>query len=252
MKSKRKENAACHREPPRLTGDFVRGMISGIPIALGYLSVSFAFGIRAVGSGLTAFQAALISLTNLTSAGQVAGVDVIAADGSLLEMAAVQLTINIRYALMAISLSQNLDKSFTLPHRLLAAYGITDEIFAVCSTSDEPIKPPYMYGIITVAALGWVSGTFIGGFAGEALPDSVTAALGIVIYGMFIAIIVPPSAKNKSILFVVIVAALLSILCRIFLPALSGGFSVIICAVGASVAAALVFPKKEEEEAQES
>ena len=231
----------------RSGSSFLKGVAAGIPIALGYLSVSFAFGIQAVGCGLSFVQASLISLTNLTSAGQVAGVGVIASGGSLVEMAAVQFTINLRYALMGLSLSQNLDKRFTLPHRLLAAYGITDEIFAVCSTSSEPIRPSYMYGIISIATLGWVSGTFIGGFAGQALPESVTAALGIVIYGMFIAIIVPPSAKHKSILFVVVLAALLSIACRALLPGLSSGFAVIICAVVSSVAAALIFPKKEEE-----
>lgn len=225
--------------------NFLRGIIAGIPIALGYLSVSFAFGIQAVRSGLSVFQASMISLTNLTSAGQVAGVDVIASGGSLFEMAAVQFTINLRYALMAISLSQNLDERFTPLHRFLAAYGITDEIFAVCSTNEEPITPSYMYGIIAIATLGWVSGTFIGGFAGQALPASVTAALGIVIYGMFIAIIVPPASKQKSILFVVLLAAVLSVLCRYLLPALSGGFAVIICAVVSSVAAALLFPEKE-------
>ncbi len=227
--------------------DFFRGVAAGIPIALGYLSVSFAFGISAVRSGLTFVQASLISLTNLTSAGQVAGVEVIASSGSLFEMAVVQFTINLRYALMGISLSQNLDKGFSLPHRLLASYGITDEIFAVCSTSSEPIKPKYMYGIICISTLGWVSGTFIGGFAGQALPTAVTSALGIVIYGMFIAIIVPPSKKNKSILFVVILSAVLSMLFYYFVPALSSGFTVIICAVVSSVAAALIFPRKDEE-----
>ena len=231
----------------RIRSNFLRGAAAGIPIALGYLSVSFAFGITAVRAGLTYFQASVISLTNLTSAGQVAGVEVIASSGSLLEMAAVQLTINLRYALMGISLSQNLDKSFTLPHRILAAYGITDEIFAVCSTNEEPIKPAYMYGMTAIATLGWVSGTFIGGFAGKALPAAITAALGIVIYGMFIAIIVPPSSKHKSILFTVLCAAALSFLCRYLVPQLSAGFAVIICAVVSSVLAALFFPKKDEE-----
>lgn len=229
--------------------DFLKGAAAGIPIALGYLSVSFAFGISAVRSGLTYIDAALISLTNLTSAGQVAGVDVIAAGGTLFEMAAVQFTINLRYALMGISLSQNLDSSFSFLHRLLAAYGITDEIFAVCSTKEEPIKPSYMYGMICIATVGWVTGTFIGGFAGKSLPADVTAALGIVIYGMFIAIIVPPSSKHKNILFVVLLAALLSVLLRMFLPALSSGFAVIICAVVSSVAAAIIFPRREEEKA---
>ena len=123
----------------RIKNSFLRGTADGIPIALGYLSVSFGFGIMAAGAGLSVFEAFMISLTNLTSAGQAQGVAVIAGGGTLLEMAAVQLIINIRYALMAISLSQKLDKSFTLPHRMMAAYGITDEIFAVCSTKEKSI-----------------------------------------------------------------------------------------------------------------
>lgn len=225
---------------------FLKGIIDGIPIALGYLSVSFAFGIMAVRAGLSSLDAGIISLTNLTSAGQVGGVEVIAAGGTLFEMAFVQFTINLRYMLMAISLSQNLDNSFTLPHRIIASYGITDEIFAVCSTSKEPIKPAYMYGAISIATLGWVSGTFIGAIAGDSLPQAVTAALGIVIYGMFIAIIIPPCRKNRGITFVVIIAAVLSLCCKYLLPNLSGGFSIIICAVIASLLGAVLFPVKEE------
>ncbi|HAG14209.1 MAG TPA: branched-chain amino acid ABC transporter permease, partial [Ruminococcus sp.] len=144
---------------------FRRGLMHGIPIALGYLSVSFGFGILAVKSGLSVTEASMISLLNLTSAGQAAGVGVMAHGGSLAEMALVQLTINIRYALMALSLSQKLDKRFTLPHRMLAAYGITDEIFGVCAAQEEPLVPVYMYGMTLIAATGWVTGTFLGAFA---------------------------------------------------------------------------------------
>lgn len=232
-----------------IKSDFVNGILSGIPIALGYLSVSFAFGIQAVGAGLTGIQAAVISLTNLTSAGQVAGVEVIASSGSLIEMAVVQLTINIRYALMGISLSQKIDSAFTLPHRLVASFGITDEIFAVCSTNKEPITSFYMYGMIMIALVGWVGGTLIGGFAGMVLPSGITAALGIVIYGMFIAIIVPPASQQRNILFAIVISALMSIGCRCLLPDLSNGFCIIICAVSASILSALFFPKKDDEEA---
>ena len=225
---------------------FFRGIVDGIPIALGYLSVSFAFGIMAMRSGLTGKQAVIISAANLTSAGQVGGVDVIVSGGTLWEMVFVQLTINIRYSLMAISLSQNLDSKFTLLHRLMAAYGITDEIFAVCTTCEEPVKPSYMYGMIIIAASGWIGGTLIGTVAGELLPAAVTAALGIVIYGMFIAIVIPPASKHRSILTVTVIAALLSIVCKYLLPFLSGGVTVIICAVTASIIGALLFPQKEE------
>ena len=226
--------------------DFLKGMTHGIPIALGYLSVSFGFGITAVKSGLSVLESTLISLTNLTSAGQAAGVDVIASGGTLLEMALVQLTINIRYALMALSLSQKLDKSFTFPHRCIAAYGITDEIFGVCAAQAEPLRPVYMYGMTFISAFGWVTGTFLGAFAGQLLPASVSAALGIVLYGMFLAIIVPPAKKQKSVLCVVLTAAIFSIFCKYLLPQISGGFAVILCAVSASVLGALLFPREEE------
>lgn len=228
----------------KLKMNFLSGLKDGIPIALGYLSVSFGFGIMAVQSGLSVFEAFMISLTNLTSAGQAQGVRIIAAGGTLIEMALVQLVINLRYALMALSLSQKLDKKFTFSHRLLAAYGITDEIFAVCSSKKELLKPDYMYGVILISTFGWTAGTLLGAAAGQVLPSALTSALGIVLYGMFIAIIVPSARKEKSILFVVITAAVLSILCQSFLS-VSGGFAVIICSVAAAVLGAVFFPKEE-------
>ena len=231
-----------------MKSEFGKGMIAGIPIGLGYLSVSFGFGIMAAGAGLSVFEAFMISLTNLTSAGQAQGVSIIAAGGTLIEMALVQLIINIRYALMAISLSQKLDDSFTFPKRLLAAYGITDEIFAVCSTVKGTLKPHFMYGITLISTIGWVTGTFLGAAAGEILPAEITAALGLVLYGMFLAIIIPPARKEKSILIVVITAAALSCICKYLVPGLSGGFAVIMCALVASAVGALLFPRKEDEQ----
>ncbi|MBR0486033.1 MAG: AzlC family ABC transporter permease [Oscillospiraceae bacterium] len=226
--------------------DFRKGLVHGIPIGLGYLSVSFGFGIMAVKSGLSVAESTLISLTNLTSAGQAAGVNVIASGGTLAEMALVQLTINIRYALMALSLSQKLDKSFCFPHRMLASFGITDEIFGVCASQTSPLTPFYMYGMILISVFGWVLGTFLGAYAGELLPPAVSAALGIVLYGMFLAIIVPPSRKEKSVLCVVLFSAILSVICYYLIPKLSGGFAVILCAVTASVLGAVLFPREEE------
>jgi len=231
-----------------LKSNFFRGMSHGIPIALGYLSVSFGFGILAVQNGLSVLQSSVISASNLTSAGQAAGVEIIAAGGAILEMILVQLTINIRYSLMALSLSQKLDKSFTTPHRLLASYGITDEIFAVCSSQPGLLTPAYMYGMILISMIGWVLGTFLGASAGEMLPASVTSAMGIVLYGMFIAIIIPPSRKRKSVLFVTLVAAALSVLFRYVLTFVSGGFAMMICAVSAAALGAWLFPVNDEEE----
>lgn len=231
---------------------FLRGMSHGIPICLGYLSVSFGFGILAVSkAGLSVFQASMISASNLTSAGQKAGLDVIAANGPIIEMILLQLTINIRYSLMALSLSQKLDKSFFTHHRLFASYGITDEIFAICSAQKEPLTPAYMYGMILVSALGWVTGTALGAAAGELLPLSVSSAMEIVLFGMFIAIVVPPAKKQHGVLLAAVTAAALSVIFKYALPMLSDGFAIIVSALAASMLAALIFPIKEEAEGTE-
>lgn len=231
-----------------MKSQFLKGMSHGVPIMLGYLSVSFGFGIMAVKAGLPVSAAVLISALNLTSAGQAAGVTIIAAGGTVIEMILTQLTINIRYALMALSLSQKLDKSFKLPQRLAVSYGITDEIFAVASAQPEKLSPLYMAGLILVSFIGWVSGTFLGAAAGQLLPKSLTDAMGIVLYGMFIAIIIPPSRKSKRVLTVVVIAAGISILFRYLITTVSGGFAVIISAVAASAAGALLFPVNDGEE----
>ena len=224
-----------------MKSDFIKGIRDGIPICLGYLSVSFGFGILAVGLGLSVLSAVGISMTNLTSAGQVAGVGIIAAGGSLIEMALTQLVINIRYSLMGISLSQKLDGSFNTAHRMIASFGITDEIFAV-AVSQKSVSPFYMYGLIIISALGWVSGTFLGAAAGNILPASVSSAMGIVLYGMFLAIIIPPSKKEKGVLFAVIIAALFSTVFEYLIDFVSGGFAIIICSVTAAAICSVLFP----------
>lgn len=227
--------------------DFFRGLKHGIPIALGYISVSFGFGIMAVRAGLSPLAAVMISVTNLTSAGQAAGVSVIAAGGTLIEMAATQFVINIRYSLMGFSLSQKLDHKFTTPHRMAAAFGITDEIFAVVSAQPHELSPSYMYGLIFAGFSGWSLGTLFGALAGQVLPQMLTDAMGLVLYGMFLAIIIPPAKKKKSVLTVILTAAGLSVLFKYALPFVSGGFAVIISGIIASAAAALLFPVKDGE-----
>ena len=221
---------------------FIKGLSHGIPICLGYFSVSFGFGILAVKSGLQAIDAILISLTNLTSAGQAAGVGIIAAAGTLLEMAITQFVINLRYSLMGLTLSQKLSDKFTTIHRLIASFGITDEIFAVAVSQKDKLLPSYMYGLIMISASGWVGGTALGAVAGLALPASLTAAMGILLYGMFIAIIVPAARKCKKDLIVILLAALFSAIFKYFLPTVSFGFAIIISAVLAAVIGALLFP----------
>ena len=178
---------------------FFKGVRDGIPIFLGYLSVSFGFGILCINLGLSVATAVGISITNLTSAGQVAGVGIIAAGGTLIEMVLTQIVINLRYSLFAISLSQKLDSSCTTPHRVLAPFGITDEIFAVSYAQEGRVKPIYMYGLILVSTSGWVLGTLLGAVLGQVLPASVSAAMGIMLYGMFLAIIIPPARQNRII-----------------------------------------------------
>ncbi len=228
---------------------FFKGVKDGLPIGLGYLSVAFGFGILCINLGLTAASAVGISLTNLTSAGQVAGVGVIAAGGSLLEMALTQFVINLRYSLMGISLSQKLDNCFTTPHRMLAAFGITDEIFAVAYAKEEKLKPVYMYGLTIISVVGWVSGTLLGAVLGQVLPQVLSDAMGIMLYGMFLAVIIPPSRKDRGILVAVILAALGSMTFTWLVTFVSAGFAVIISAVLAAGVCALVFPKGEEADA---
>ena len=232
--------------------EFLDGVKSGFPIGLGYFSVSFGVGILAVKSGLTAWIAAIISLTNLTSAGEAAGIGVIAAAGSFIEMILTQLLINCRYTLMALSLSQKLSPRFTLGHRLLAAYGITDEVFGVAASRKSLLTPPYMYGMISVATVGWVLGTFLGGMCGELLPARLTNALGILLYGMFIAIIIPPIRKSLSNLAVILIAALFSCLIYYFAPQISSGFAIIISSIIAAAVMAAVRPVHDENEVSDS
>ena len=235
----------------RYQNSYLSGLKKGVPIALGYLSVSFGFGISVVSRGLEAVWAVIISMTNLTSAGQLAGVGVILSQGPVIEMVLTQLVINLRYSLMGIALTQKLGE-YSLRHRILSAFGITDEIFAVAINEGGEIGPRFMYGLITLPYLGWTAGTLIGVLAGDILPLSVSAALGIAIYSMFVAIVVPEARDDKGVLWAVVIACSLS--CALYYIPLfsfiSTGFSIIICAVVASAIMAVVKPIDKEEESQ--
>ena len=226
-----------------------KGLRDGIPISLGYFAVSFAFGILAVDSGCTVLEAVLISFTNLTSAGQFAGLTVIAQAGTLLEMAITQLVINSRYMLMSIAMSQKVDADFHGIWRWLLGYGITDEIFAAAIQTDGTIKRSYFGSLIILPVIGWTAGTFLGAFLGNILPVMLTNALGVALYGMFIAVVVPKAREDFHVLFAVLIAVAISMALK-YIPVfsfISGGFGIIICAVAASAVGALVFPVKEDE-----
>ena len=227
---------------------FVKGLLDGMPIGIGYLSVAFGFGIFSVKLGIPVLHALLISATCLTSAGQVAGVEVIAACGSLAEIAITQLIINLRYSLMGFSLTQKLDEGFTTGKRMLLSYGITDEVFAVAISQKGKISPSYMVGLITLPFLGWTCGTLMGALASQLLPKAFTDAMGILLYGMFIAVFTPPARKSKPILLAVVLAAGISVMIKYLFPFISGGFAIILSAVIASLICAALFPISDEEE----
>ncbi len=233
-----------------ITREFKEGIRDGLPICFGYISVSMAFGLTAVKMGIPVWTAVLISLTNVTSAGQFAGITLMSAVGTYLEIAFTQLIINSRYFLMSLSVSQKVDKNFKMWQRFIAAFGITDEVFAVSMQRRKDLSFPYMAGLILTPVLGWSGGTLIGAVATSLLPTSVTDAMGIALYGMFIAIVVPPAREQKNVLFAVILAIAASYAFT-YLPVLksvSSGWSVIIITVAVSAIAAFLFPVKEEED----
>ena len=228
--------------------EFTTGLRDGIPICLGYLSVSFTFGVMCAENGLPFWLAVLISMTNLTSAGQFAGTGLILAGGSLAEIAVTTLVINIRYMLMSLSLAQKADPAMgTLP-RLVLSMGITDEVFGVGSQRSGRLTAPYLAGLIFLPYWGWALGTLAGATITSLLPAMLRSALGIAIYGMFLAILVPPARQSRPIALTVLLSGALSLLVS-FLPGLrsiSGGWRIILCALAASLIAALRSPLPEE------
>ena len=224
--------------------EYKKGLHDGLPVGLGYLSVSFAFGVTAVQMGVPAWLAVAISMTNLTSAGQLAGLSVIASSGGMMEMALTQLVINIRYALMSVSLSQKLDQRVKGRQRLFIDFGNTDELFAIASGRQTAVSAPYFYGLMTLPYLCWALGTLLGVVADEILPTSVLSALGMAIYGMFAAIVLPAAKQSRMIAAVAILAAALSCLFHWTpgLSNLSSGFVLILCAVVAAAVGAILHP----------
>jgi predicted branched-subunit amino acid permease len=225
-----------------------RGVRDGIPIALGYIAVSFTFGIAAKNAGLSVFQAVLMSATNFTSAGEFAALGLIGASATYLEMAITQLIINLRYCLMSCALSQKLSSDRGFIHRFLIATGITDEVFGVSVCTEGKLNPFYTYGAISISLPGWVIGTLLGVVSGSILPHRVLIALNVALYGMFLAIIIPPARGNRIISGLILVS-MLSSLAFAKLPLLneiSVGFRIIILTIVIAGAAAVLFPLKED------
>lgn len=228
---------------------FLDGMKTSIPIALGYFAVSCAYGMAAIIQGMTVTEAAITSLINLTSAGQFAGTTLICAGASLFELILTELIINARYFLMAISLAQKCGGSVPLGKRLLMAYGITDEIYAAAVSKKGKLSFVWFMGLVVLPVIGWTAGTIAGGLASTLLPQNLVNALGLAMYGMFIAIFVPAARREKAVAICVLLSIALSCLFAWTpgLKELSNGYVIVIVTVLASAFCAWKFPRKEDE-----
>ena len=230
--------------------DFRDGVRDAVPIFLGYIAVSFAFGIESSKIGMTVFQSAMTSLLNVTSAGQFSALDIIEKNGSFLELAVLQFIINLRYMLMSAALSQKLDPKVSILHRLGISYGVTDEVFGVSVLKKGGLYPMYSYGLITLSVFGWVLGTVLGAIAGQIMPQRLISCLGLAIYGMFIAIIIPDTREDKNVRMVVAFSMILSTVFAFapFLNCISSGFRSIIITVLVAACAAVIAPVREEKD----
>ncbi|MBQ2989849.1 MAG: AzlC family ABC transporter permease [Clostridia bacterium] len=232
---------------------FLRGVRDGIPIMLGYAAVSFTLGIAAKNAGLTAFQGFLASLLNNASAGEKAGFTVIQAQEGYLVMAIMILVANVRYLLMSCALSQKISPETGLIPRMIIGFEVTDEIFGVQMALPGMINPWYTYGVIAMALPGWSLGTYFGVIMGNVLPARVVSALSVGLYGMFLAVIIPPARKSRIIAALVVIAMAASFAFSVLpvVSAVSPGMRVIVLTVVISAAAAYFFPVKEEELAKD-
>ena len=229
---------------------FLYGVRQGLPIGLGYIPVAFTFGLMAVNGGLPLWLTVFISLTNLTSAGQFAGTSLILAGAGYLEITLTTFVINIRYMLMSLSLSQKLEKGITLAQRLVFGFGITDEVFSVASTEEGKLTNEYMLGLISMPIIGWSLGTLLGGLICSALPETLSSAMGIALYGMFIAIIVPPAIHSRPIQIIIMLSVTVTVILR-YVPVfsfISDGFRTIIATIIGAAAGAYFFPVAKEKE----
>lgn len=228
--------------------DFQYGLKRGFPIALGYLPVSFTFGLMAVSGGLPVWMTVFISMSNLTSAGQFAGTNLILSGAGFLEITLTTLIINIRYMLMSLSLTQRLDLSMSLPKRLLISFGVTDETFTVASMEQGRLSFQYLTGLMIGPFFGWSLGTLLGASICSTLPESLSSAMGIALYGMFIAIILPPAKESKPITSIIVLSVAAACILRyvpLFQP-VSSGFRIIIASLIGAGIGALLFPVKKE------
>ena len=239
MNSSPQTNAQAYRE----------GLHDGIPIGLGYFAVAFSLGIICRSSGFSVFQGFLASLLNNTSAGEFAAITLIGAGGSYMEIALVTFIANARYLLMSCALSQRFSPTTAFVHRLGVAFAVTDELFGIAIARPGMLNPWYYYGAMSLAIPGWSTGTALGILAGSELPTRIVSALSVALYGMFLAVIIPPAKQSRMILWVVLLSFLASFIASVWplLAALSGGTRTIILTVSISALAAWYKPVREEQ-----
>lgn len=232
---------------------FAEGLRDGLPIGLGYLAVSFSLGIAARNAGLNPFQGFLASLLTIASAGEYAAFAVIAASGTYIEMALTILVTNLRYLLMSCALSQKFDPGAKLGHRMLVGFGITDEIFGAAIARPGKLEPLHSYGCMTASVPCWAVGTMLGIIAGNILPLRIVSALSVALYGMFLAVVIPPARHSRPILLIVLVSFGLSLLASIapVIKNWSGGMQTVVLTLLIASAFAIICPVKQEESADE-
>lgn len=229
--------------------EFMHGLKQGLPIAMGYVPVSFTFGLMAVSGGLPVWMAFMISLTNLTSAGQFAGTNLIIAGAGFLEIALTTIIINIRYMLMSLSLTQRLEKGMSLLKRMIISFGVTDEIFTVASMEEGKLTFSFLTGLIIGPVIGWSGGTLLGALISTSLPESLSGAMGIALYAMFIAIILPQAKKSRPVIIIIVITVAITCILK-YVPlfkSVSSGFRVIIATISGAGIGAWLFPYRENE-----
>ena len=239
MNSSPQTNAQAYRE----------GLHDGIPIGLGYFAVAFSLGIICRSSGFSVFQGFLASLLNNTSAGAFAAITLIGVGASYMEIALVTFIANARYLLMSCALSQRFSPKTAFVQRLGVAFAVTDELFSIAIAKPGMLNPWYYYGAMSLAIPGWSTGTALGILAGSELPTRIVSALSVALYGMFLAVIIPPAKQSRMILWVVLLSFLASFIASVWplLAALSGGTRTIILTVSISALAAWYKPVREEQ-----
>ena len=228
--------------------EYNEGLKAGIPVVFGYVPVGFAFGVTAAAGGIPPWIVVLISLTNFTSAGQLMGATLIVAGASIFEIAVTTLIINIRYIIMSMSFSQRIRPDMPVARKMISAMAITDEIFTIASLKKGEVTFKYTFGLVTGPYIAWSFGTFLGAYVTDLLPMALQTSMGIALYAMFMALIIPASRESKAVMLVAGSAVLLACVFRIipFFSELSAGYVIIICTVAAAALGARFFPVRQE------